>query len=141
MTLALSRSRPDQFFSSGFNAPLGRPCPFSLTVHDLIHLDVPSESLAAKRLYYRPVIKPALARARTVIIISDDSRQRIAEWSGLELSRIRVVGLVVGAGFTPEGPARAHERPNLLYVGNLQAAQERGRPAPGVCGRRADGEF
>ena len=118
LTLALSRSGPEHFFSPGFNAPLGRPCPFSLTVHDLIHLDVPAESSAAKRLYYRHVIKPALARATTVFTISDYSRQRIAEWSGLEPSRIRVVGLGVGAGFTPQGPARTHERPYLLYVGN-----------------------
>jgi glycosyltransferase involved in cell wall biosynthesis len=118
LTLALSRARPGHFFSPGFNAPLGRPCPFSLTLHDLIHLDEPAESSAAKRIYYRHVILPALGRASTVFTISEYSRRRIAEWSGLEASRIRVVGLGVGPEFTPEGPVRVHERPYLLYVGN-----------------------
>ncbi|NBS17973.1 MAG: glycosyltransferase family 1 protein, partial [Gammaproteobacteria bacterium] len=34
----LLKAKPDHFFSPGFNAPLGKPCPFSLTIHDLIHL-------------------------------------------------------------------------------------------------------
>ena len=34
-TRYLRRERPDLFFTPGYNAPLGCPCPFALTVHDL----------------------------------------------------------------------------------------------------------
>src|SRR5512143_735835 len=34
---ALRKSSARSFFSPGFNPPLGRPCPFVFTIHDLIH--------------------------------------------------------------------------------------------------------
>ena len=114
----LTALKPAHFFSPGFNAPLGRPCPFSLTVHDLIHLDVRQERSPAKQAYYQLVVKPAVHNADVVFTGSEYARQRIAEWSGVDADRIVLTGHGVGPAFQPEGPLWAHGRPYLLYVGN-----------------------
>lgn len=107
------------FFSPGFNPPQGRPCPFFITIHDLIHLDFPEESSPLKRLWYEVVIRPALSRAQGVFTVSEFSRDRISEWAGIDPSAITVLGNGVGPEFSPEGPAWAHaQRPYFLYVGN-----------------------
>ena len=115
---ALLRQRPAHFFSPGFNAPLGSPCSFSLTIHDLIHLEVPDERSLAKRLYYRGVVLPAVHHADVVFTVSEYSRHKIAEWSGVGLDRIVVAGNGVSEHFSPQGARWPWARPYLLYVGN-----------------------
>jgi glycosyltransferase involved in cell wall biosynthesis len=114
----LARQKPDHFFSPGFNAPLGSPCPFSLTIHDLIHLDVPEERAWVKYGFYHGVVRPALTHAACVFTVSEHSRQRIAEWSGVDERKIIVAGNGVAAHFSPDGNVWPHARPYLLYVGN-----------------------
>lgn len=115
---ALLAIRPNHFFSPGFNAPLGRPCSFSLTVHDLIHLEVKDESSFAKSLYYDWVVKPALNNAAVVFTVSEYSRGRIIDWSGISSSKVICVGNGVDLAFIPEGKRMENPRPYLLYVGN-----------------------
>ena len=115
---ALARLKPGHFFSPGFNAPLGRPCSFSLTIHDLIHLEVADETSTIKRLYYRWIVLPAVHRADIVFTVSDYSRQKIAEWSGLGIERIVVAGNGVSEQFSPYGERWHWHKPYLLYVGN-----------------------
>lgn len=110
--------RPAHFFSPGFNAPLGRPCSFSLTVHDLIHLEVKAERSFAKSLYYDFVVKPALNNAAVVFTVSEYSRGRIIDWSGIPVNKVVCVGNGVDSVFSPEGERWQHPRPYLLYVGN-----------------------
>ena len=114
----LLKAKPDHFFSPGFNAPLGNPCPFSLTIHDLIHLDVPEERSPMKWAYYQAIVKPALYKARCVFTVSEASRDRLSEWSGLPKNRIVVAGNGVGPEFGPEGPSWRHPKPYVLYIGN-----------------------
>ena len=114
----LLNRQPFHFFSPGFNAPLGSPCSFSLTIHDLIHLEVEDERSLAKRLYYRMVVLPAVHRADVVFTVSEYSRHKIAQWSGVGLKRIVVAGNGVSDLFSPEGQGWAWHKPYLLYVGN-----------------------
>lgn len=115
---ALKKMQPDHFFSPGFNAPLGRPCSFSLTVHDLIHLEVAAERSTAKGLYYDWVIKPALNNAAVVFTVSEYSRERILAWSGISAGKVVCVGNGVDSAFSPDGAQWPHDRLYLLYVGN-----------------------
>lgn len=116
---ALLGCKPGHFFSPGFNAPLGRPCSFSLTLHDLIHLEVREERSSIKQGYYQCIVKPAVLNADVVFTVSEYSRQRIAEWSGIALAGIVCVGNGVDSEvFNPRGLAWPHARPYLLYVGN-----------------------
>lgn len=114
----LLRQRPYHFFSPGFNAPLGKPCSFSLTIHDLIHLEVADEISLAKSLYYKWVVLPAVHHADVVFTVSEYSRQKIAQWSGIALDRIIAVGNGVSDDFTPYGIGWSWPKPYLLYVGN-----------------------
>lgn len=119
LSRALRLHQEDFYFSPGFNAPFRTSCPFALTVHDLIHLDIPEESSFAKRFYYENILRPALSRARIVFTVSNFSKSRIVSWSGLSEEKIWVVGNGVSPEFRPEGPRfDSRNRPYLLYVGN-----------------------
>lgn len=114
----LQALRPAHYFSPGFNPPIGKPCSFSLTLHDLIHLEVAEERSLAKDLYYKLIIKPALRQADVVFTVSEYSRSKIIDWSGLPPERIVCVGNGVDPSFSPLGHRYQHTRPYLLYVGN-----------------------
>ena len=118
LTAVLARRRPAVFYSPGFNAPPTCPVPFVFTVFDLIHLHVPEESGRGKRLYYELHVKPAVKRARAVLTGSDYSRAQIVEWSGVDPSRVVVIGAAAGDAFTPDGDVHEPGYQYLLYVGN-----------------------
>lgn len=118
---ALWKSRPDVFFSPGFNPPLSCPCPFVFTIHDLIHLRCLSEESESKRLwqqtYYAAVVRPAARRAFRVLTVSEFSKSQICEWANIPSERVIVVGNGVGPEFSPDGVRIEGDR-YLLYVGN-----------------------
>ena len=118
MRQTLLKKKPCHFFSPGFNAPFGAPCSFSLTIHDLIHLDFSDESSLVKRLYYKIIVLPAVHHADMVFTVSEYSRQKIAEWSGIDPDRIVVAGNGVSANFSPDGSRWKWNKPYLLYVGS-----------------------
>lgn len=116
-TVALAGKRAGCFFSPGFNPPLHSPIPVAFTIHDLVHLKVPEESSALRRLYYAAVVRPAARRAWRVLTVSEHSRQDIAEWSGLPEARIHVVGNGVSPAFAPAGQQHRLHLPYFLHVG------------------------
>lgn len=115
---ALHSRKPDHFFSPSFNPPAGKPCSFSLTLHDLIHLEVPAEKSLSKTIYYNVIVKQGLRNAEVVFTDSEYSKSRILSWSGLQSERVINVGCGVASSFKPQGGVRSHIRPYLLYVGN-----------------------
>jgi glycosyltransferase involved in cell wall biosynthesis len=114
--LALARCRQGCFLTPGFNAPVRSPIPFAFTLHDLIHLHVPSESSALRRLYYASVVKPATRHAGRIFTVSEFSRQQIVAWAGVPPERVVVVGNGVSEVFRPGEPG-ADGQPYLLHVG------------------------
>ena len=115
---ALLREKPDHFFSPGYNSPLGHPCPFSFTIHDLMLLDLPQLRSAAKTAYFEWVVKPGIQNADIVFTVSEYSRQRIIDWSKASPEKVISVGNGVDTSFSTEGGVWQHPRPYLLYVGN-----------------------
>jgi glycosyltransferase involved in cell wall biosynthesis len=138
LTATLARRRPGVFYSPGFNAPPTCPVPFVFTLFDLIHLHVPEESGAGKRLYYRLHVKPAVRRARAVLTGSEYSRAQIAEWSGVDPERVVVIGAAAGDAFTPEGEVHHAGFPYLLYVGNYKPHKNLARLVRAFAGLRHD---
>ncbi len=110
--------RPRLFFSPGFAAPMQWRGPVVITVHDLIHLDVPGEAGRGVRTYYERVVRPAVRRAPVVFTMSEHARGRLAEWSGVAPERIAVAGNAAGSTFAPHGPRHQPGYPYVLYVGN-----------------------
>jgi glycosyltransferase involved in cell wall biosynthesis len=112
-------SKQDLLYSPGFNAQFSRT-PQLLTIHDLIHLDVPSESSLARRIYYERLVKPAVLRCGVVHTVSQYSATRIREWLNTDDVEIVNVGNSVSSNFAVEGESTSYDRPTFLYVGNLK---------------------
>lgn len=117
----LRKVNPEFYLSPGYNAPLGRPCAFAFTVHDLNHIRVKSNSTALKRAYYRYVIRPAIFRACVVFTVSEFSKREILDWCGVSDDKVVVVRQGVASEFVSEGDRYGAERPYFLYVGSDRA--------------------
>lgn len=117
----LTKTHVEHFFSPGYNPPLGKPCSFSFTIHDLMLLDLPQLRSVAKTGYFDWVVKPGVKNAAVVFTVSEYSRQRILAWSGAAPEKVVAVGNGVDAQFTPVGVRWQHPKPYLLYVGNQRA--------------------
>ena len=115
-SVALARKCSGFYLSPGFNPPLRSPIPFAFTIHDLIHLRVPEESSAMRRLYYATVVRPATRKAARILTVSEYSRQDILDWSGVAPEAVRVVGNGVSSDFNG-GPPLSGRQPYLLHVG------------------------
>ena len=112
--------RPPVFFSPGFNPPPLCLAPFVFTIHDLIQLHVPDVATPVKRWYYQLIVRPAARRAFRVLTVSEYSRARILEWSGLPEERVVNVGNGVDLPFTADGQRHEPGFPYVLYVGNAR---------------------
>lgn len=103
-------------YSPGFNAQLGRPRQI-LTVHDLIHLELPSPKRSLYRAYYNTVTRPAIRAARTVFTVSRTSADRLERW----IDDAHVDILVTGCGTSPAfHPDPAQPRAGFVCVTNLR---------------------
>ncbi|AZI43776.1 glycosyltransferase family 1 protein [Deinococcus psychrotolerans] len=114
------QSRSDIFFSPGYTPPVSWRGPMVFTIHDLIHIDVQEESSLFKTLYYNAVVRPSMSRAQRVLTVSEYSRQRLLEWSGVSPEQVVVVGNGVDATFSPEGAVHRPGYPYILYVRNTK---------------------
>jgi glycosyltransferase involved in cell wall biosynthesis len=108
----------DLFFSPGYNSPLFCASPFIFTLHDLNHIDRPENSSALKRLYYATLLKRACHRAASIVTISEFSRGRIIEWSGVPPEKVLNVGCGVDPAYCPLDEPRALPFSYLLCVSN-----------------------
>jgi glycosyltransferase involved in cell wall biosynthesis len=78
---ALKRLGADLYHSPSFASLPHCPCPWVITVHDLIHLHFGGR---ARRLYYRALLRPFIRRARAVMTVSEYSRGLIRGWAGVD---------------------------------------------------------
>jgi glycosyltransferase involved in cell wall biosynthesis len=116
----------DIFFSPGYNPPLHCPVPFLFTLHDLNHLDRVENSSPLKRLYYSAIVKPACYKADFVVTVSEFSRGRIIEWSGISPDKVRNVGNGVSPQFTADGPGYQMPFPYILCVSSTGKKHKNG---------------
>lgn len=106
------------FFSPGYMPPWpGSPVPYVLTLHDLNHIDLDHNSSIAKRAFYRHVLRPACRRASAILTVSEFSRARILDWTGLPGDVVHNVGNGVADIYCAAGAAFACDAPYFLTVG------------------------
>jgi glycosyltransferase involved in cell wall biosynthesis len=111
-------TRDDLFFSPGYNAPLFCTAPVVFTVHDLNHIDRPENSSPFKRLYYATVLKRSCRSAAAILTVSDFSRRRIIEWSGVPPEKVVNVRCGVDDKYRLDVPPYKFPFPYLLCVSN-----------------------
>lgn len=107
-------------FSPGFNPSLFYRKRYVFSIHDLIHLDIAEEKTTFKSLYYRYIVRPAVSDAHRVLTVSEYSRQRILEWSGVSPEQVVVVGNGVESIFSPDGPKHQPGYSYIFYVRNTK---------------------
>jgi len=108
----------DLFFSPGYNSPLLCNSPFIFALHDLNHIDRPENSNPLKRLYYATALKRACHRAASVVTVSEFSRARIVEWSGVSPEKVLNVRCGVDSEYHPGADPYEIPFPYLLCVSN-----------------------
>lgn len=113
-------SKNDIFFSPGYVAPISWNKKFVFTIHDLIHIDVEEERSRFKDAYYESIVKKNTLRSNIVLTVSEYSKRRIVEWSGIEEHRVLVVGNGVDSRFNPAGPKHDPGFSYVLYVRNAK---------------------
>jgi glycosyltransferase involved in cell wall biosynthesis len=117
LTAYLHYTKPQSFFSPGYNVPVGTPCSFVFCIHDLNHLHFDREFSVLKRSYYEWLVKPAAHRADAVLTVSDFSRDAIREWCDIPQELIVNVGNGISDHFAPDGPSFPVGRPYFVNVG------------------------
>lgn len=119
LALHLRRLRPgDLFFSPGYNPPVRCPVPFLYTLHDLNYVDRPESSSPLKRLYFAAFVKRACREAACVLTVSEFSRGRIVEWSGISPDKVVNVGSGVGPAFNLDVAPYRFRSPFILCSSN-----------------------
>ena len=107
--------------SPGYNAPLFCVRRYIFTICDLNHIDCLENSSFIKRLYYRFVIYRAIHKATRILTISEFSRNRILEWSGVRPENVVNVGVGVDENYHPHIKPFTPGFSYLLCVSNRKA--------------------
>jgi glycosyltransferase involved in cell wall biosynthesis len=114
---------------TGFDAPLWKPCPAVLTVHDLIGLLFPANFPPVSRLYWSRWLPWTVRWADKVITDSQHTARDLNQLLGISTQRISVIHLGVNDAFRPmedpealEAVRQKHGLPAtiILYVGTLE---------------------
>ncbi len=117
LPLAIARSHARVAHFPTLFVPRFIPCPYVVTVHDLIDLHYPQFVKRRVVPYVRAIVAPVVRGARAVITDDDATVDDLERFLGADARRVRVIPL----GYD-EPPAAAapteHPRRYVLYVGN-----------------------
>ena len=108
----------DFFYSPGFNAPFFFLKRTAITLHDLNHIDLDANSSFLKRLYYNLVLKRACQKCAFIITVSEFSKKRIVEWSGIHSDKVKVIYNGVSEAFHLHVQPYEPGFPYIFMVGN-----------------------
>lgn len=106
------------YFSPGFNAPLFFLHRTAITIHDLNHIDVEANTSFLKRLYYKFILKRACRKAAIIFTVSEFSKSRIVNWSGIPSDKVKVVYNGVSSAFHKDVQPYKPGFPYIFIVGN-----------------------
>ncbi|QTL39802.1 glycosyltransferase family 4 protein [Xenorhabdus budapestensis] len=111
-------SKNDIAFCPGYIPPLFSKCNFVFTIHDLNHLDREENSSFLKKAFYNLIIKRGCFNSNKVLTVSEYSKKRIIEWSGVPENKVINVGNGVDKSFNIEVEPFNLGGPYLLCVSN-----------------------
>lgn len=132
----LDEDKIEVFLSPYYKAPWRCPCPYVVTVHDLMFLHLDDGTLSQH--WRNPLLRAGAARfadgAAGVITVSEYSKREIQEYLGTDGAKIAVIPNAVPAGFAPADERRRletlkkHGLPSgfILYVGGFKPSKNVG---------------
>ncbi|MBD3943934.1 glycosyltransferase family 4 protein [Microbacterium sp. NEAU-LLC] len=106
-------------YSPGYGALLRAPRQV-LTVHDLIHLQVPWPGRMKFAAYYGGPVRRTVRKAGLVLTVSETSARAIREWLRDDAVRVVNAGNGCSAAFRPDGPVGTAAEPYVIFVGNTR---------------------
>lgn len=112
------RANKSLLFLPGFVPPLFFSRKYVFVIHDLNHLDRAENSSCAKKIFYNYVIKRGVYSSAAVLTVSEFSRNRIIEWSGVDANKVINVGNGVDKVFNTAVSPFEPGYPYLLCVSN-----------------------
>lgn len=114
-------------FFPGYLPPLFSKGQFVFTIHDLNHIDRSENSSLLKKLFYHLVVKRGCKKAYKVLTVSEFSKNRIIEWSGVSPDKVVNVGNGVDKNFNSSVEPYDLGSSYFLCVGNRKAHKNEGR--------------
>jgi glycosyltransferase involved in cell wall biosynthesis len=123
--LDLARKIPQDtalFWSPHYNIPLLYRGRLLVTVHDVFHLAMPQYTGGLhKQLYAKAMFAAIRYKAEAVLTVSEFTKSELLRLGGQQEQNIRAIHCGVDASWfrARRGP-RPHNRPYLLYVGNVK---------------------
>lgn len=135
LALQLGVARGDVYWSPHYNMPALLPARRLVTVHDVFHMAMPEFTQGvAKRLYARTLFAAVRMRASKIICVSEFTANELTKFTGTLREKMRVIhnGLSLQWSLSPPMP-RPHEKPYLLYVGNVKPHKNLGRLVDAFC--------
>jgi glycosyltransferase involved in cell wall biosynthesis len=106
---------PAIFWSCGFVPPLYSSVPVAVTVHDLTHLKYYD---AARRAYFKGVLKPLYRRCDAIVCVSEYTRGELLAWSGVPAERVHVVYNGIDPSYAANRESASLGYRYVFYVGN-----------------------
>ncbi|HID2522481.1 glycosyltransferase family 4 protein [Klebsiella pneumoniae] len=105
-----------KYFTPGFNVPLICLKKTIITLHDLNHIDLDYNSSIFKRMYYSIFLKNACKKCYSILTVSEFSKKRIVDWSGVDESKVIVVGNGVSDSFSSPDEKSINGLDNKKYI-------------------------
>lgn len=132
LPLTLRALDPDVVHFPNFVTPLAAQSNFVVTLHDVVLLRFPQWCSPHQRTFMRPLLRPSVRRAHTIITVSQESKREIVRLFGVSPERVRVIYEAAAPPLHEPLPlTHARQRlsgygwdenaQNLLYVGTLEA--------------------
>lgn len=106
------------FFTPGYNSPLFGLSKCVITIHDLNHVDIGYNSSILKKIYYSLILKRACKKCAKIFTVSDFSKRRIVDWSGVSAKKVVVVGNGISQDFHMNVMPHIESKPYILMVSN-----------------------
>lgn len=132
LPLTLRALNPDIVHFPNFVTPLAAQSNFVVTLHDVVLYEFPQLCPPRQRVFMRPLLRPSVRRAHTIITVSEQSKRDIVRLFGVPPARVRVIYEAAAQPLhEPLPPPHARQllskygwdetARNLLYVGTLEA--------------------
>lgn len=128
----LAEDEIDLFLSPYDKGPLNAPCPFVLTIHDLLFLILSEKSGLHRAVYdrlYKLTHRPMARKAARILTVSGFSRDEICRYYGIPASKVEIVPNAISDAFRTGLPQASGDdmksrlrvkRPFLLGVSNYK---------------------
>ncbi|HGZ0313770.1 TPA: glycosyltransferase family 4 protein, partial [Klebsiella pneumoniae] len=121
------------FITPGFNAPWFFAKRTIITIHDLNHIDIKGNDSVLKSLYYNLILKRACKKCIAIFTVSEFSKKRIVDWSGISPKKVVVAGNGVSKGFIPTGEKYLPGYKYFLCVSNRKEHKNEKRLIDAYC--------